>query len=162
MKARYSSSSRGPNRGKVLISLIENITRQLCDLICLICCHHLNYTRYFAVKLPPGSSSTAQNLKALFSSISKNKKIFQPGRHQFLERISVNSNQGGESQRAEQGVVKYFVRLPGAEALCASGWGMIWHADRDDLAWDTGGLSACQVAKRVRGLAKVHAQPVHA
>ena len=27
----------GLNRRKVLISLIENITRQLCDLICLIC-----------------------------------------------------------------------------------------------------------------------------
>ena len=47
-----------------------------------------------------------------------------------LPDFSFPFNQGGKSQCAEQGVVKY-LRLPGAEALCASrwasGWGMIWH-----------------------------------
>ena len=33
----------------------------------------------------------------------------------------------------------YILQLPGAEAICASGWGMIWHGGCiDDLAWDTG------------------------
>ena len=56
-----------------------------------------------------------QNLKALFSSFSKNKnkQYRQPGGFQL--------NQGGESQRAEQGVVKYYDSLVLKHSVLADG-----------------------------------------
>ena len=95
---------------------------------------------------------TCENLKALFSSFKKKRKQYRkPGGFQFQGGESQRAeqgvvsyfttpwcwstdlalgwsgtpfNQGGESQRAEQGFVK-ILRLPGAEALCASGWEMM-------------------------------------
>ena len=55
----------GLNRRKELISLIENITRQLCDLI-LSDLYLLNYCRVSKSTVKP-----YENLKALFSSFSK-------------------------------------------------------------------------------------------
>ena len=78
----------------------------------------LNYFR-----VSKSTAKSCENLKALFSSFSNYKQPRQPAGFQFP------FNQGGESQRAEQGVVKYVTTpcRPGAEALCASGSGMIWH-----------------------------------